>query len=174
MEHFIEEVVGAIPSGEQVARLTLRLVVAMFVGALIGLQRETTRKAAGLRTHMLVSLGTALFVVAVNEALYHEDAMSRVIQGIITGIGFLGAGAILKLTEEKKIRGLTTAAGIWMTAAGGVAAGLGQFVPAIVGAALAWFVLSTLWRIEHKMGWSHHPKHEGDRTDLPGDDTDDD
>jgi putative Mg2+ transporter-C (MgtC) family protein len=174
MEHFIEEVVGAIPDGPEVARLTLRLIVALFVGGVIGLQREATRKAAGLRTHMLVALGTALFVVSVQEAIFQADAMSRVIQGIITGIGFLGAGAILKLTQQQKIRGLTTAAGIWLTAAGGVAAGLGQFVPALVGAILAWIVLSVLWRIEHKLKSSRHPKNKERTSDLPTRDADDD
>jgi len=172
MEHFIHEVVGAIPSASEVARLTLRLIAAMIVGAVIGLQREATRKAAGLRTHMLVALGTALLVVSVDQAHFHTDAMSRVIQGIVTGIGFLGAGAILKLTEKQKIRGLTTAAGIWMTAAGGVAAGLGQFVPAIVGAILAWIVLGLFWKLERKMGWAHVKKQSA-RTDLPGSDVDD-
>lgn len=174
MEHFVEEVVGAIPSGAEVARLTLRLIVALIVGALIGLQREAKHKAAGLRTHMLVALGTALFIVSVNEIQFHEDALSRVIQGIITGIGFIGAGAILKLADQQRIRGLTTAAGIWLTAAGGVAAGLGQFAPALVGAILAWFVLSVLWSIEHKLKSTHHPQHEGRSCDLPTQDADDD
>jgi putative Mg2+ transporter-C (MgtC) family protein len=174
MEHFIQELIDSTPSGEEVARLTLRLIVALIVGGVIGLQRESTRKAAGLRTHMLVALGTALFVVSVHESQFQADAMSRVIQGVITGIGFLGAGAILKLTQEQKIRGLTTAAGIWLTAAGGVAAGLGQFVPALVGAALAWIVLSVLWRIERKLEITHHHKHEDRTMDLPTQDADDD
>jgi len=162
MEHFIHEVVGTVPDAAQIARLTLRLVGALLVGALIGLQRESQRKAAGLRTHMLVALGTALFIVAVTEAQMHEDAISRVIQGVSTGIGFLGAGAILKLTQEQKIRGLTTAAGIWMTAAAGVAAGLGELVVAFIGAGLAWIVLGLLWRIERRAGWAgHHRDDEG-------------
>jgi putative Mg2+ transporter-C (MgtC) family protein len=167
MEHFIHEVVGSMPDGAQVARLTLRLLVALIVGAVIGLQREITHKTAGLRTHLLVALGTALLIVSVQEAQMHADAVSRVIQGVVTGIGFLGAGAILKLTEQRRVQGLTTSAGIWMTAAGGVAAGLGQFMPALVGALLAWFVLSVLWRIERKLGWdNNHRKHAEDAPDV--------
>jgi putative Mg2+ transporter-C (MgtC) family protein len=79
--------------------------------------------------------------------------MSRVIQGLVTGIGFLGAGTILKLTQQETIRGLTTAAGIWMTAAASVAVGLGQYVAAFIGTFLAWIVLSVIWRIERRIGF---------------------
>jgi putative Mg2+ transporter-C (MgtC) family protein len=162
MEHFLHEVLGSMPDGTQAARLTLRLLVALIVGAIIGLQREMRHKTAGLRTHMLVSLGTALLIVSVQAAQMQSDAVSRVIQGIVTGIGFLGAGAILKLTEERRVHGLTTSAGIWMTAAGGIAAGLGQFVPALIGALLAWFVLSVLWRLERRKRWDRKHRHHSE------------
>jgi putative Mg2+ transporter-C (MgtC) family protein len=148
MEHVSQEILGSMPDARQLARVTVRLLLALIVGAVIGLQRELTGKAAGLRTHMLVALGTTLFVVAVSEMGMREDALSRVIQGIVTGIGFLGAGTILKLTEEQRIRGLTTAAGIWMTAAASIAIGVGQIAAALIGSLLAWFVLAVLWRLE--------------------------
>jgi putative Mg2+ transporter-C (MgtC) family protein len=126
----------------------LRLVAALALGALIGYQRERAGKAAGLRTHMLVAMGSALFVIAALASGMGEDAMSRVIQGLITGIGFLGAGAILKIHEDKQIRGLTTAAGIWMTAAASVTIGLGQIIIGLVAGVVAWIVLAVIDRFE--------------------------
>ena len=116
----------AMPDVAQIMRVGSRLLVAILIGALIGIQRELTHKPAGLRTHMLVALGTAMVVVTAAEAGMASADLSRIIQGVITGIGFLGGGAILKLTAEHEIHGLTTAAGIWMTAAAAAAAGLGQ------------------------------------------------
>lgn len=130
--------------GELVLRVALRLMAALIIGTVIGLQRELTHKPAGLRTHLLVALGTALLVVAaVNTGMKSAD-ISRVIQGLITGIGFLGGGTILKLTREHEIRGLTTAAGIWLTAAASVAAGLGEFAAACVGVLFALIVLTAV------------------------------
>ena len=130
--------------GELVLRVALRLMAALIIGTVIGLQRELTHKPAGLRTHLLVALGTALLVVAaVNTGMKSAD-ISRVIQGLITGIGFLGGGTILKLTREHEIRGLTTAAGIWLTAAASVAAGLGEFAAAFVGVLFALIVLTAV------------------------------
>src|SRR5690606_7289810 len=105
-------------------------------------------KAAGLRTHMLVSMGTALFVISGLEAGMEQDAISRVIQGLVTGIGFLGAGTIMKIREQKEIRGLTTAAGIWMTAATSATIGLGQIGTGLLAGAFAWIVLAILHRFE--------------------------
>jgi putative Mg2+ transporter-C (MgtC) family protein len=99
----------------------------MIFGAVIGIQRERAGKPAGVRTHMLVSSGAAVFILASGEFGMNPDSISRVIQGLVTGIGFLGAGAILKLYDRRAVEGLTTAAGIWMTAALGVAVGLGRF-----------------------------------------------
>jgi putative Mg2+ transporter-C (MgtC) family protein len=130
------------------------LLAALLAGALIGWQRERTGKAAGLRTHMLVCMGTALFVVACIGSGMQEDAMSRVVQGLATGIGFLGAGAILKLEDTQRIKGLTTAAGIWLTAALGVAIGLGRLGTAVFGVLLAWVVLQVLVVLEKRAGES--------------------
>jgi putative Mg2+ transporter-C (MgtC) family protein len=123
----------------------------LIVGAIIGYQRERAGKAAGLRTHMLVAMGTTMFVLASAESGMEHDAMSRVVQGLATGIGFLGAGAILKLESERLIRGLTTAAGIWMTAALGVAIGLGALGTAAVGVLFTWIVLAFLIGLEKRI-----------------------
>lgn len=131
------------------ARITVRLIVAMIFGAVIGIQRERAGKPAGLRTHMLVALGAAVFIIASGEFGMNADSISRVIQGLVTGIGFLGAGAILKLYDKRAVEGLTTAAGIWMTAALGVAVGLGRFGLALVATLLAWMTLSVVRQMEH-------------------------
>jgi len=130
-------------------RITVRLIVAMIFGAVIGIQRERAGKPAGLRTHMLVALGAAVFIIASGEFGMNPDSISRVIQGLVTGIGFLGAGAILKLYDKRAVEGLTTAAGIWMTAALGVAVGLGRFGLALVATLLAWMTLSLVRQMEH-------------------------
>jgi putative Mg2+ transporter-C (MgtC) family protein len=137
-----------LPEPRELLRVFVRLLAALALGALIGYQRERTGKAAGLRTHMLVSLGTTLFVVATLQWGMQEDAMSRVIQGLVTGIGFLGAGTILKISEDKEIHGLTTAAGVWMTAAASVAIGLGQIAVGLAAGLMAWMVLAVLRRFE--------------------------
>jgi len=107
----------------------LRLGAAVLAGALIGLDRQVRRKPAGLRTVALVSLGSAVFVLAATGG--STDSHSRVIQGIVTGVGFLGAGAIIRGQTEETVRGLTTAASIWLAAAVGVACGL-AFWPLVV------------------------------------------
>ena len=129
-------------------RIVLRLTVAVLLGALLGYEREQTGKAAGLRTHMLVALGSALFVIAPLDPGMAAADVSRVLQGVAAGIGFIGAGAILKLTDAHQIKGLTTAASIWTTAAVGASAGLGRFGLAVVAAILAWITLSLLNRFE--------------------------
>jgi putative Mg2+ transporter-C (MgtC) family protein len=121
----------------------------MIFGAVIGIQRERAGKPAGLRTHMMVALGAAVFIMASGEFGMNADSISRVIQGLVTGIGFLGAGAILKLYDKRAVEGLTTAAGIWMTAALGVAVGLGRFGLALLATLLAWMTLSLVRQMEH-------------------------
>jgi putative Mg2+ transporter-C (MgtC) family protein len=101
---------------------------------------------------MLVSSGAALIVLAPLETGMNSDELSRIIQGLITGIGFIGGGAILKLHEAREIEGLTTAAGIWMTAAVGVAVGLGRFGLALVSIILTWIILSPVAKIEFRLG----------------------
>jgi putative Mg2+ transporter-C (MgtC) family protein len=144
-----EELAAGFPETEAMVRITVRLIVAMIFGAVIGIQRERAGKPAGLRTHMLVALGAAVFIIASGEFGMNPDSISRVIQGLVTGIGFLGAGAILKLYDKRAVEGLTTAAGIWMTAALGVAVGLGRFGLALVATLLAWMTLSLVRQMEH-------------------------
>jgi len=152
----MSELSQLVPDVSQVVRITIRLVAALAVGTAIGLQRELTHKTAGLRTHMMVALGTALFVVGAGESGMNPEVVSRIIQGIATGIGFLGAGAILKSTDERQVHGLTTAAGVWMTAAASAAAGLGQITVAVMGTVFALVVLIGFRRLEKDIG--HHPR----------------
>lgn len=137
-----------IPTAAEFARLMLRLGLAVLLGGAIGWERERRESSAGLRTHMLVALGTALFVLVTQQSGFDNDGMSRVIQGVLAGVGFLGAGAVLKMSQEGEVRGLTTAAGIWTTAAIGVAVGLGRETTAIVSTVFAVVILSLLFRIE--------------------------
>jgi putative Mg2+ transporter-C (MgtC) family protein len=148
MDIILEELLSGLPDLRQTATLVTRMVIAMLLGAVIGAQREATGKPAGLRTHMLVAMGGALFVLAPVQSGMDLDGMSRVIQGIVTGIGFIGGGAILKLQEQRAIEGLTTAAGIWITAAVGIAAGLGRWGLAVISTILTWITLSLIGKIE--------------------------
>jgi len=148
MDSFIAELAAGLPTSEQFAHVVVRLLAAALLGGIVGYERERAGRPAGLRTHMLVSLGAALFVIACEESGMDSAGLSRVIQGIATGIGFIGGGAILKLAAEREIKGLTTAAGIWMTAAVGIAAGLGRWGSAGVGVLLTWIILSILYRFE--------------------------
>jgi putative Mg2+ transporter-C (MgtC) family protein len=125
-------------------RVLVRLLIAAILGGVLGYEREHKGKAAGLRTHMLVAMGAALFVMVPEQAGATDADLSRVLQGLITGIGFLGAGSIVKGISENSVHGLTTAAGIWLTAAIGMAAGMGRELTAIISTALAWVVLSVL------------------------------
>jgi putative Mg2+ transporter-C (MgtC) family protein len=126
---------------EQATRLVVRLVLAGFLGGLLGLEREWSRKPAGLRTHMLVAMGAALFVLVSQHSGVSQTDMSRVVQGLIAGVGFLCAGTIIKSDGDARIQGLTTAAGIWLTAAIGMAVGLGRDATAIISTLLALLVL---------------------------------
>ncbi|MCO7519720.1 MULTISPECIES: MgtC/SapB family protein [unclassified Pseudomonas] len=130
----------------EVTRILLRLLMAAVLGAVLGFERESKGKSAGVRTHMLVSMGAALFVLAPGMAGADEQALSRVIQGIVAGIGFLGAGTILKGNgqDTSHVKGLTTAAGLWMTAAIGTAAGMGREATALISTVLALLVLASM------------------------------
>ncbi|HEX8287875.1 MAG TPA: MgtC/SapB family protein, partial [Pyrinomonadaceae bacterium] len=108
MNIFWEELTFGLPDASQWARIVIRLLAATVFGALIGIQRERVGKAAGVRTHILVMLGTTVFVLSGSIFGMSSEGLSRVIQGIITGIGFIGAGSILKLDKERNILGLTT------------------------------------------------------------------
>ena len=143
---------GGFPDVQQLGRVILRLLVVLILGAVVGMQRELTHQPAGLRTHMLVALGTALVVIAAQEVHMSSADLSRVIQGLVTGIGFVGGGAILKLTAEHEIHGLTTAAGIWLTAAASMTAAMGQIVTAVLGVLLGLLVLVAFARLEQRLG----------------------
>ncbi|MGE8282169.1 MAG: MgtC/SapB family protein [Stenotrophomonas sp.] len=139
-----------------------RLATAIVLGGLLGLERERKGRAAGLKTHILVSVGSALFVLAPLQMGISGADVTRVMQGIVSGIGFLGAGAILKLDAEERIQGLTTAAGIWMTAAIGMAAGMGMEMVAFITTIAALAVVSTL----PKLMPDKRKSIEGSETDL--------
>src|SRR5690606_32233920 len=98
----------------EITTLVVRLLIAALLGGIVGFEGEQRGKAAGIKTHMLVAVGAALFVLIPQQAGLTQEELSRVMQGIIAGIGFLGAGAILKGHDEKDLKGLTTAAGIWL------------------------------------------------------------
>ena len=142
----------------ELTRITLRLTIAALLGGLLGFEREQRGKAAGIKTHMLVCMGAALFVLIPQQAgIITDDELSRVMQGIIAGIGFLGAGAILKGEHEKDAKGLTTAAGIWLTAAIGVAAGLGREASAILCTFFALGVLLIIPKVAGYIGPKDNP-----------------
>jgi len=117
--------------------MILRFLLAVALGAGIGYQRERAGKAAGLRTHILVSAGAGLFTLV---SIYGFGGavvdISRVAAGVVIGIGFIGAGVILRGTREKEVAGLTTAATIWMTAAIGLAAGAGMYLVSVIATAV--------------------------------------
>lgn len=137
-----------VPDLAQLVRIVIRLLLAALLGLLLGFEREYEGKAAGVRTHMLVAIGSALFVLVPQQAGIEPGDMSRVIQGLVAGVGFLCAGTILKRgRDEEHVEGLTTAAGLWMTAAIGMACGLGREVTAILSALLGLAVLQAMPRL---------------------------
>jgi putative Mg2+ transporter-C (MgtC) family protein len=150
MDILFQELTAGIPDPAQLAHFLIRLLAAAVLGGVIGWQREKAGKAAGLRTHILVALGTCTFIVICTASNMTSDGISRVIQGIVTGLGFLGAGTILTSSDQLHVKGLTTSAGIWMTAAIGVAAGLGTLGLAILATVITLVVLVTLRKIERK------------------------
>lgn len=134
----------ALPDAETLTVVGARLLTAIALGGALGLERESKGRAAGLKTHILVSVGSALFVLAPLQMGVAPGDITRVMQGIVSGIGFLGAGAILKLDNEERIQGLTTAAGIWLTSAIGMAAGMGMYLAAGFTTLAALAVVSAL------------------------------
>lgn len=134
----------ALPDPATATVIVARLLVAIVLGGMLGLEREAKGRAAGLRTHILVCIGSALFVMAPLLAGVSQADVTRVMQGIVSGIGFLGAGAILKLDHEERVQGLTTAAGIWAAAAIGMAVGMGMHLLALASTVAALLVVSLL------------------------------
>jgi putative Mg2+ transporter-C (MgtC) family protein len=142
--------------GASVAEVATRLLIAVVVGGLIGWNREQRDKPAGLRTHMLVALGSASFTLLGFEVGAHLSPRTgdgfdptRVLQGVIGGIGFLGAGSIIQ--NRGRVSGLTTAASVWVSGALGAAAGVGAYVLAVFTAVFAFVILALLARLEHKI-----------------------
>ncbi len=133
--------------------MAVRLVLAVVLGGLLGYERERGHKTAGLRTHMLVSLGSAVFVLAALDAGATAGDLTRIIQGIATGIGFVGAGAILKLTEQghAQVKGLTTASSVWLTAAVGLGVGAGRLWLAVLATTLGLVILVVVHRLEDRL-----------------------
>lgn len=134
--------------------IILKVVIAALLGAVIGFERELARKVAGIRTHSLVCLASALFTAISVDAFKEYIGSvgydpSRIISNIIVGIGFIGAGAILR--HGSKVEGTTTAASLWATAAIGVTVGVGLFKEAAVITALIYVVLQLVWFVEKKM-----------------------
>jgi putative Mg2+ transporter-C (MgtC) family protein len=141
MDLLWQELTTGFPDRTRLGIAVIRVIAAVLLGGFLGIERERAGKAAGFRTHMLVCLGTAVVVLACTEAKMSVEGLSRVVQGVVTGIGFIGAGSILKLSEQREIKGLTTAAGLWMTAVIGITVGLGALGLAVIGTLLTLLVL---------------------------------
>ena len=150
MDLLWQELTYGLADRHRLAVILLRVTAAALLGAIVGFEREKAGKPAGLRTHILVSLGTAVVVLACAGSGMSSDGVSRVIQGIVTGIGFIGAGSILKLSDQRDIKGLTTAAGLWMTAAIGVAVGLGSLGLALIGTVFTLIILALAGLVESR------------------------
>jgi putative Mg2+ transporter-C (MgtC) family protein len=146
----------AISSPQSLVETAGRLALAALLGAAIGINREWERKPAGLRTHALVALGGALFTL-IGLMLGADDpsATARVLQGITAGIGFIGAGVIMRRPDMHDVQGLTTAAAIWVVAAIGVAVGAGLWRTSLIVLVFALFVLVVGEAIDR---WLHKAK----------------
>jgi putative Mg2+ transporter-C (MgtC) family protein len=142
--------------------IILRLGAAMLIGSMIGLDREMHHKSTGMRTLGLVALGSALAVLAM--ANDPEADASRVIQGVITGVGFLGAGVILHGPTGVQVQGLTTAAAIWITASLGVLCGLAAWRILAVGLVLTFFLLIAVGAVERRLNRRRDSDQQSDRT----------
>lgn len=149
--------------------IIIKVAIAALLGAVVGFERELARKVAGIRTHALVCLASALFTsISVDAFKGYIGSVgydpSRIISNIVVGIGFIGAGAILK--HGSKVEGTTTAASLWATAAIGVTIGVGLFKEAVVITVLIYAVLQVVWFIEQKMrtkfGSIYKPENDDD------------
>lgn len=135
----------------QITKVVLRLITASILGGLLGYEREMKGKSAGLRTHMLVALGAAIFIIVPQQAGVSPDEVSRVLQGLIAGVGFLGAGAIMIGQQRENETGLTTAASIWITAAIGVTVGMGFEATAVLSTLITLGILALLPRYRNRL-----------------------
>lgn len=145
------------PDLPHLAYVTALLTGAALLGGLLGLERERLQKPAGLRTHMLVSLGAAVFVLAPREAGMADTDISRIVQGVAAGVGFIGAGTILKNAETREVEGLTTAASLWLSAAVGLAMGAELVVVPVVSTVLALSILMLAGRVQRTLGVAEPP-----------------
>jgi putative Mg2+ transporter-C (MgtC) family protein len=143
------------PDFQALGMVAIRLLCAAALGGVIGLERERAGKAAGIRTHMMVALGAALFILVPISAGVGPGDVSRVIQGIAAGMGFLGGGTILKRHDD--IEGLTSAATIWFTGAIGIAVGAGEVWMAGLGVVCAWLVLRVALELNRWFGEPPRP-----------------
>ncbi len=150
-------ILGLIPAHE--AQLALNVFLAALFGGLIGIEREIDKRPAGLRTHMLVCVGAALFAMIGTSYFANSDDVSRVWQNILTGVGFLGAGAVFK--DVGTVRGLTTAAGIWVVAAIGLAIAAQLYFLATIAEVIVLITLYLLRRFESRV--SPLPPDDGTR-----------
>jgi len=147
-----------------------RLLLAILIGSIIGVNRDLQDKPAGLRTHALVALGSALITLVLvpltpNIKPENLDAFSRVAQGIVSGIGFLGAGVILRVQNNKDVQGLTTAAGIWASAIFGMVCGIGAFAIALIGLGLTMLVLLLGGPVEQRIYQYFKSKQASEKSD---------
>ncbi len=139
-----------IPNIAQATKVVLRLLIASLLGGLIGYERELRGKSAGLRTHMLVALGAALFILVPQQAGASSQDVSRILQGLIAGVGFLGAGAIMIGQQKENETGLTTAASVWITAAIGITVGIGFEATAVLSTFITLVILALIPKIVSK------------------------
>jgi len=144
--------------GEIDLSIILRLVAAVVAGGVLGLSRDLAEQPIGMRTLALVSLGAATVSIAVLrqvDVIHHADAASRVLQGVVqglmVGVGFIGAGVILRDTSTNRVHGLTTATTVWVTAALGIACALGEWLVVGAGLVLALLILIVLKRFERRV-----------------------
>lgn len=151
--------------------ILIRLVIAMLIGCVIGIDRNLRGKPTGMKTLGLVALGSALATMAAmnfatGDSAYSHEAVSRAIQGVITGIGFLGAGVIIHEQATEKVRGLTTAASIWVTAAVGIVCGTGWWQVALMATALILLLFTVGRRVEHALHHRWLSKSDGERAAI--------
>jgi putative Mg2+ transporter-C (MgtC) family protein len=162
-------VFSELSKGASVTEVAIRLVVAVVIGGIIGWDRERLNKPAGIRTHMLVSLGSATFTLLGFEVGEHYSKEgfdpTRVLQGVVGGIGFLGAGAILQ--NRGQVSGITTAAGVWVAGALGAAAGVGAYVLALAATVLAFGILAAGGKLDQLVGKSPDADADHKNGDVP-------
>ena len=133
-----------IPNVATITRISLRMILAVLLGGMLGYERERKARSAGLRTHILVALGTSLFVFGPLQTGMEISDLSGVLQGLIQGIGFLGAGAIIVRRSQRTVQGLTTAANIWATSGVGMLVGLGLEATAVLATVMLLIILAVI------------------------------